>query len=120
MKKDTTGHSFEAFFKRATSPLAVLSLLSERPMYGYEITQELSRRSGGRYVLSLLYPVLFRLLEQVYIREDRTEIVDGRARTYYAVTPEGAAYLSETAREYEELSAVFSALLKGGTGSERH
>ena len=67
MKKDTTGHSFEAFFKRATSPLAVLSLLSERPMYGYEITQELSRRSGGRYVLSLLYPVLYRLLEQGYI-----------------------------------------------------
>ena len=89
-------------------------------MYGYEITQELSRRRGGRYVLSLLYPVLYRLLEQGYIREDRTEIVDGRARTYYAVTPEGTAYLNETAREYEELSAVFSALLKGGTGSERH
>ena len=89
-------------------------------MYGYEITQELSRRSGGRYVLSLLYPVLYRLLEQGHVREDRTEVVDGRARTYYAVTPEGTAYLNETAREYEELSAVFSALLKGGAGSERH
>ena len=63
---------------------------------------------------------LYRLLEQGYIRVDRTEIVDGRARTYYAVTPEGTAYLNETAREYEELSAVFSALLKGGAGSERH
>ena len=87
-------------------------------MYGYEITQELSRRSGGRYVLSILYPVLYRLLEQGYIREDRTEVVDGRARTYYAVTPEGAAYFRETAREYEELSALFGELLKGGTGGE--
>ena len=118
MKKDTTGHSFEAFFKRATSPLAVLSLLTERPMYGYEISQEMNRRSGGRYTLSILYPVLYRLMEQGYIREDRTEIVDGRARTYYAVTPEGAAYFSETAREYEELTAVFNALLKGGAESE--
>lgn len=118
MKKDTTGHSFEAFFKRATSPLVVLSLLSERPMYGYEITQEMNRRSGGRYALSILYPVLYRLLEQGYIREDRTEVVDGRARTYYAVTPEGAAYFSETSREYEELSTVFLKLLKGGAEGE--
>ncbi|MFR5781811.1 MAG: PadR family transcriptional regulator [Oscillospiraceae bacterium] len=93
MKKDTTGHSFEAFFKRATSPLAVLSLLSERPMYGYEITQELSRRSGGRYFPPL--PVLYRAAEQAIRRTGRRWT---SARTYYAVTPEGAAYLSETAR----------------------
>lgn len=115
MKKDTTGHSFEAFFKRATSPLAVLSLLSERPMYGYEITQELSRRSGGRYVLSLLYPVLYRLLEQGYIREDRTEVVGGRARTYYALTEEGRTYFHKTLREYYTLSSVFDDLMGGAS-----
>lgn len=27
-------HSFGAYYKRATSPLAVLRLLKERPMYG--------------------------------------------------------------------------------------
>ena len=120
MAKESAGHSFDAFFKRATSPLVVLRLLSEKPMYGYEITQEMKKRSGGKYTIAILYPVLYRLIEQGYIAEDHTEVAGGRARTYYAVTPEGTAYLNETAREYEELSAVFSALLKGGAGSERH
>ena len=32
-------HSFGAYYKRATSPLAVLRLLMERPMYGYEMAK---------------------------------------------------------------------------------
>ena len=40
-KREDFGHSFLAYFKRATSPLAVLRILSDRPMYGYELIQEL-------------------------------------------------------------------------------
>ena len=64
------------------------------------------------------HSIVQELVEQGYIREDRTEVVDGRARTYYAITPEGAAYFSETSREYEELSTVFLKLLKGGAKGE--
>ena len=39
-KQEDSGHSFLAYFKRATSPLAVLRILSDRPMYGYELIQE--------------------------------------------------------------------------------
>ena len=39
-KREDSGHSFLAYFKRATSPLAVLRILSDRPMYGYELIQE--------------------------------------------------------------------------------
>ena len=66
-KREDFGHSFLAYFKRATSPLAVLRILSDRPMYGYELIQELKQRSGGKYQLSLLYPVLYRLEEQGYL-----------------------------------------------------
>ena len=55
-KQEDSGHSFLAYFKRATSPLAVMRILSDRPMYGYELIQELKQRSGGKYQLSLLYP----------------------------------------------------------------
>ena len=41
-KQEDSGHSFLAYFKRATSPLAVLRILSDRPMYGYELIQELN------------------------------------------------------------------------------
>ena len=42
-KMDSTGHSFLAYFKRATSPLLVLRLLLEGPMYGYEISQMMNK-----------------------------------------------------------------------------
>ena len=54
MTKENSGHSFEAFYKRATSPLVVLRLLGEKPMYGYEITQEMKKRSDGKYTISIL------------------------------------------------------------------
>ena len=115
MPKDTGGHTFEAFFKRATSPLVVLKLLEEGPMYGYEITQEMKKRSGGRYTIAILYPMLYRLIEQGYIREDRTEVVGGRARTYYALTEEGRTYFHKTLREYYTLSSVFDDLMGGAS-----
>ena len=40
-------HSFGAYYKRATSPLAVLRLLKERPMYGYEISQAMKKKKRG-------------------------------------------------------------------------
>ena len=95
-KMDSTGHSFLAYFKRATSTLLVLRLLLEGPMYGYEISQMMKQRSGGAFTISVLYPVLYRLEEQGYVEIVRSEVVDGRARSYYAVTDAGRAYLEET------------------------
>ena len=71
-------HSFISYYKRATSPLVVLLLLQERPMYGYEITAEIAKRSGGRYTVSVLYPILTGLVEDGYIEEEEKVIVDTR------------------------------------------
>lgn len=114
-KKDTTGHSFLTYFKRATSPLVVLRLLEERPMYGYELTQELKKRSGGDFTISVLYPVLYRLEEQGYVEVVRSEVADNRARSYYGITRRGRAYLLETWADYQHISSVFCELMKGVT-----
>ena len=94
-------HSFEAYYKRATSPLAVLCLLSEKTMYGYEIS----------HAIAVLYPVLYRLVDQGYIREAETEVVNRRARSYYAITDEGRAYLERSLREYDEMHRAFGQIL---------
>lgn len=109
---ENTGHSFVSYFKRATSPLVVLRFLSERPMYGYEISAALAERSGGKYKLSILYPVLYRLEDQGYIAISSTEVTDGRARSYYSITDAGRAYLEKTLREYREISEIFEELVK--------
>lgn len=107
-----TGHSFISYFKRATSPLIVLRFLSDRPMYGYEISAALKEKSEGRYTISILYPVLYRLEEQGYIAISATEVSEGRARSYYSITQQGRAYLEKTIKEYEEISEVFETLMK--------
>ncbi len=107
-----TGHSFISYFKRATSPLVVLHFLSEKPMYGYEISAELKTRSDGKYMISILYPVLYRLEEQGYIEISATEVAEGRARSYYSITPAGREYLKKTEKEYLEISKTFEALMK--------
>lgn len=114
MKNDTTqsGHSFTAYFKRATSPLVVLRLLAEKPMYGYELSQTMKRRSGGLFTISVLYPVIYRLQEQGFVEEERCEVVDNRNRSYYAVTPAGRAYLEKTWAEYLEISRVFDQMMR--------
>ena len=112
-KMDSTGHSFLAYFKRATSPLLVLRLLLEGPMYGYEISQMMKQRSGGAFTISVLYPVLYRLEEQGYVEIVRSEVVDGRARSYYAVTDAGRAYLEETMQDYRMISGIFDGLMGG-------
>ena len=107
-----TGHSFISYFKRATSPLVVLKFLTERPMYGYEITEALKVRSEGKYMISILYPVLYRLEEQGFIEISSTEVADGRARSYYSITDSGRAYLEKTWQEYLEISDIFEKLMK--------
>ena len=109
---ENTGHSFIAYFKRATSPLVVLRLLTERPMYGYEISSEMKARSGGQFHISILYPVLYRLEEQGFVEVSGTEVTDGRARSYYSITPAGCAYLERTMKEYDAISTVFENMMR--------
>lgn len=109
-----TSHSFEAYYKRATSPLVVLKLLERQPMYGYELSQAMKEKSGGRFTIAVLYPVLYRLEEQGYIREERAEVVNNRLRSYYGITDQGRRHLAQTLREYQELHQTFMTL----TGEE--
>jgi len=106
-------HSFEAYFKRATSPLVVLRLLLDRAMYVYELSQEMKQRSGGKFTISVLYPVLYRLEEQGYVEVERTEVISNRVRSYYAVTDAGRRYFAQALEEYEEMHRVFTELMKG-------
>lgn len=80
-------------------------------MYGYEITELLKTRSEGKYMISILYPVLYRLEEQGYVEISSTEVADGRARSYYSITEKGRTYLDKTISEYGEISNIFENLV---------
>ncbi|MCD7927612.1 MAG: PadR family transcriptional regulator [Oscillospiraceae bacterium] len=104
-------HSFESYFKRATSPLVVLKLLSEKPMYGYEISQAMKDRSDGQFTIVVLYPVLYRLEKQGFVAIDRSEVVNNRVRSYYGITDAGREHLAQSLKEYWQMHQAFLALV---------
>ena len=99
---DSTGHSFQAYFKRATSPLVVLRLLMEKPMYGYELTQEMKQRSGGAFTISVLYPVLYRLEDAGLLTSEVLAPPGGRAKKYYRITDAGRRTLAQMQQFWQE------------------
>ena len=109
-----SANSFEDYFKRATSPMMTLLLLSEKPMYVYKLSQELERRSNSTYKMNFLYPVLYRLQQQGYVTEYSQEITDNhRTRNYYAITDEGREYLDFMLKKYRELLKAVDIVIEG-------
>jgi len=80
--------------------LYLLSLLSERPMHGYELIQALGDRFGGTYVPSAgtIYPRLAKLEEEKLVEKT----ADGR-KTVYAITDAGRAELAERESELDDI-----------------
>lgn len=124
MKKETNilkdkGHSFEDYFKRALNPFLVLLLLSERPMYVYEMANELEKRSEGKYCLSLLYPVIYRLVSQGFVVEGEKAISeDNRVRQYYQITSDGLDYLKQIEVTYEQMTKAVAKIYKVSGGNK--
>src|ERR1700739_4392647 len=75
--------------RRGDVRYAILALLQERPMHGYEMMQELAERTQGLWRPSpgSLYPALQLLEDQGYVR---SESADGRRQ--FTLTEEGRAH----------------------------
>ena len=71
--------------------IAVLGLLKEQPMHGYQLSQELADQQGGLFRVSFgsLYPTLRRLERDGAIEREMTDRSAGRRKTVYRITPEG-------------------------------
>ena len=98
--------------RKGSTDFVILSLLARRPMYGYEISQQLERAGGGYFEMKegLLYPALHRMQDKGWLSTEwRT--VDGRRRKYYALTALGREVLGEQAAEWRAFVESLHALL---------
>jgi DNA-binding PadR family transcriptional regulator len=71
----------------------ILAALLDGPRHGYAVIQRVTELSGGtvRLAAGTLYAALDRLREAGHIESVREEIVNGRTRRYYALTPAGGS-----------------------------
>ncbi|WP_337002161.1 MULTISPECIES: PadR family transcriptional regulator [unclassified Microbacterium] len=100
---------------------AVLSLLAEKPMHGYQIINEIAERSGGTWKPSAgsVYPTL-----QLLADEGLIEAEEQNGRKTYSLTEAGRAVADETtetpapwessSKDGNRDNARFSALPKAG------
>ena len=77
----------------------ILTALADGSRHGYAIIAEVQQISQGRVRLraGTLYTALDRLRADGLIGVDREEIVEGRLRRYYRLTPEGTGRVAAEA-----------------------
>lgn len=103
--------------RKGSTDFVILSLLARRPMYGYEISQQLEQNGGGYFEMKegLLYPALHRMLEKGWLTTE-WRVVEGRRRKYYELTDEGREVLGEQAAEWKTFVEQLHALLGSSEG----
>jgi PadR family transcriptional regulator, regulatory protein PadR len=103
---------------KGTLSLLILSLLSRRPMYGYEIAATVHRETNGDFTWreGSLYPNLHKLQADGLIAGEWEEKESGRKRRYYHLTKKGQATLREKVQSWTKLCHAVNCVLEGSHG----
>jgi DNA-binding PadR family transcriptional regulator len=86
----------------------ILTALADGAQHGYGIITDVRDISGGQVKLraGTLYTALDRLRSDELIAVDREEVVDGRLRRYYRLTPAGTKLLADEAARLQAHATV--------------
>src|SRR5688572_23181572 len=97
---------------RGAGPVAILKLLQQSEMYGYELVEALTRRSDGVLAMgqSTLYPLLYNLEAKGLIKGDWREADSGRERKYYRLTDKGRKRLAADMKQWQALAGAMAGL----------
>jgi transcriptional regulator len=99
---------------QGTLDMLVLKSLQLGSMHGWGITERIE--SGSRNVLELnqgsLYPALYRLEKQGFIRSEWRVTENNRRARYYALNPAGRRQLAAERANWERLSGAVNLVLR--------
>ncbi len=96
-----------------STPMLVLSLLRDSDKYGYEMVEELAKRSDDTFQLKegTLYPLLHSLEKEGFVHSYTKEAANGRERKYYRLTGSGLKQLEHKQEEWRLFSEKVNAVL---------
>lgn len=100
-------------YKKATIEMMLLKLLSEQDMYGYQLSQELKKRSNQNYTVleGSMYPILYRLTDEHYISFYEKKVGVRQTRIYYHLEDSGFSYYEGLVKSYLDFSDLIQFLL---------
>jgi PadR family transcriptional regulator PadR len=87
---------------RGSAELAILALLAEQSLYGFEISKRIAEKTDGalQFNLASLYPMLYDLEKRGLVAGRWETNRAGRDRRYYCLTPIGKRKLAPLRREW--------------------
>ncbi|HKI25236.1 MAG TPA: PadR family transcriptional regulator [Candidatus Sulfotelmatobacter sp.] len=97
---------------RGSGELAILSLLAEQPLYGFEIAKQIGERTGGalKFTLASLYPLLYDMEKHGWVEGRWQANHAGRDRRYYRLTPAGKKQLAPLKEEWRNFFRALNTL----------
>ena len=102
-----------------SSTLLVLSLLEHTDLYGYQMIEELARRSNDVFQMKegTLYPILHTLEKDGAVKSYEKEAPTGRMRKYYRLTRRGRELLADKKTEWARFHQGVEDVLSGGANA---
>lgn len=103
---------------KGTLSLLILSLLSRKSMYGYELAATVHRDTDGAFTWreGSLYPSLHKLEQGGLIEGEWEEKETGRKRRYYKITRDGRSALKEKRQSWANLCGAVNRILEKSDG----
>jgi PadR family transcriptional regulator PadR len=101
--------------RKGSTPVLILSLLAEQPMYGYQIAQELEQRSEGYFTMKegLLYPALHQMERDDLLSSEWRTVAGARRRKYYFITEKGHKALANSVAEWTTFTKKLMQVIGG-------
>ena len=104
---------FDKALISGSTAMLILSLLEDGDKYGYEMVQELKRRSKNAFEMKegTLYPLLHALEKAGEVQSYDKTAPTGRERRYYRLTEKGAGRLEEKVSQWRLFSDSVNTVL---------
>lgn len=114
-KTSGTPASIRESLKKATTEMLVLFVLTQKPMYTYEMMQTIENLSNGKITFNTLYQAIYRLKDFGYIYEkEKVVSEDNRVRIYFDIAGTGESYLQQLVTEYYSFTNTVNKILSQG------
>jgi PadR family transcriptional regulator PadR len=99
---------------QGTLDLLILKTLALEPMHGWGITQRIQQvsREALQIQQGSLYPALYRLERQGWIRAEWGASDNNRRAKYYELTETGRAQLEKEMADWERMSSAVALILE--------
>lgn len=100
--------------KKGVLQLCLMALLKGKEVYGYQLTSEMEKRSGGGMMLSegTVYPLLRRMEREGLVASRWKESDSGPPRRYYTLTENGVKMHDEMLKEWGRYIAACQKILE--------